>query len=676
METNIKISVIVPVYNTEKYIDECLESITNQTLKEIEILCINDGSTDNSLSILEAWKEKDKRIIVITKNNGGQSSARNLGLQYAKGDYISFIDSDDWIDNNYLEALCNSGEKERSDIVHGNLERIFFEEERKEKTSWINDVLESVDKKNLLDVKNKKVLINANHTCNKIYRRSFLIENKILFFEGLFWEDNPFVIMTTLMAKKMTIEKDVYYKYRIHSNGTTGTAIKDRKPFDIFEIMERLRVWFKEEKITENLEFEYLYADLLFSYLENFYMNRVYKSYKREFYILMKKALVNLEGYEKNYLKGKNNSFSIILNHKKGIYDFYNFNIKGIRRFKKMIKKILRKIKKTFILCTKSLKRGLIYLQNVITSIFKNETRYCVYGTLETEEWKKNYHFKNFISDENKPIKYSFYKPEYLFFEPFISKEEQIKIINKNKKAKKVFFSGECLHSPVVHPEMKKEYENSSIDTVDISLGFDFLEKENYIRYPLWILYYFKPTKNKDDIWKIVKEFNERSFNKTKFCSLVASHDKTGKRQELYDIVNSIDIVDCAGNFLHNDNSLRDSFNNNKELYLNQYKFNICPENFAYPGYVTEKLFQSLWSDSIPIYWGASNNPEPEVVNPKSFIYIDSEKANDSISLIKELHSNERSYKEFKKEPKLLESATDYIFELMKEMYTKFGELK
>ena len=99
----VKVSVVIPVYNVEDYLRDCLDSIVNQTLKDIEIICINDGSTDNSLEILEHYKSKDERIKVISQENGGISAARNKGIDLASGDYISFIDSDDYIDNNFYE---------------------------------------------------------------------------------------------------------------------------------------------------------------------------------------------------------------------------------------------------------------------------------------------------------------------------------------------------------------------------------------------------------------------------------------------------------------------------------------------------------------------------------------------------------------------------------------------
>lgn len=117
-----KISVIIPVYNTEKYIERCLNSIVNNTYKNIEIICINDGSTDNSRKILETFKKKDNRIVILDQKNGGVSAARNAGLRVATGDFVTFIDSDDWIHRKYLEVLLKNAKDE--DIVIGYYEKV------------------------------------------------------------------------------------------------------------------------------------------------------------------------------------------------------------------------------------------------------------------------------------------------------------------------------------------------------------------------------------------------------------------------------------------------------------------------------------------------------------------------------------------------------------------------
>lgn len=113
-----KVSVIVPVYNVEKYLSECLESLINQTLSDIEIICVNDGSTDDSRNVLERYAASDKRIAVVNQTNKGLSAARNSGVKTARGRYLYFLDSDDFIDRNALEYLYQEAEKYRLDILY------------------------------------------------------------------------------------------------------------------------------------------------------------------------------------------------------------------------------------------------------------------------------------------------------------------------------------------------------------------------------------------------------------------------------------------------------------------------------------------------------------------------------------------------------------------------------
>ena len=117
------ISIIIPVYNVSKYLRACLDSVINQTYKDLEIICINDGSTDDSLEILKEYANKDNRIIIIDKKNAGVSAARNDGIDRAGGEYLFCIDSDDYIDNDYLETYVRAIEKEDYDIVVGGFRR-------------------------------------------------------------------------------------------------------------------------------------------------------------------------------------------------------------------------------------------------------------------------------------------------------------------------------------------------------------------------------------------------------------------------------------------------------------------------------------------------------------------------------------------------------------------------
>lgn len=130
------VSIIVPIYNSEKTIKKCLDSVLVQTYRNIEIICVNDGSTDNSLNLLKEYSKKDNRIKVIVKSNGGVSSARNVGIKSAKGEYISFADSDDWLEKNMIEELVNVMESKNVDIVRCN----YYKDEDKKAPSFNEEI--------------------------------------------------------------------------------------------------------------------------------------------------------------------------------------------------------------------------------------------------------------------------------------------------------------------------------------------------------------------------------------------------------------------------------------------------------------------------------------------------------------------------------------------------------
>lgn len=129
--SKIKVSVIIPAYNAEKYIKMTVESIINQTLKEIEVIIINDGSTDNTLSIINELEKKDDRIIIINNENKGVSYSRNIGIKKSRGEYLAFIDADDWIEKNYLKDTYNIAEKQELDIVLTDIYRLFKKKKAK-----------------------------------------------------------------------------------------------------------------------------------------------------------------------------------------------------------------------------------------------------------------------------------------------------------------------------------------------------------------------------------------------------------------------------------------------------------------------------------------------------------------------------------------------------------------
>ena len=194
---NIKVSVIVPVYNSEKYLRDCLNSIVSQSLKEIEIICVNDGSKDNSLSILKSFAESDKRIIVINQGNAGASSARNTGLKIAKGEYIAFMDADDTIEHMAYKVAYDK-------IVAENADVLMFGETF---ISCENKVLK--DGFSMLDRK------GAMMPWNKLYKRDFLLANDFKFFEDAkCYNDECFNSIVLPKARKLVIISDKFYHYK------------------------------------------------------------------------------------------------------------------------------------------------------------------------------------------------------------------------------------------------------------------------------------------------------------------------------------------------------------------------------------------------------------------------------------------------------------------------------
>lgn len=223
-----KVSIIIPVYNTEKYLRECLDSVVSQTLKDIEIICINDGSTDNSLQILKEYAQNDNRIKIIDKENGGISFARNTGLQSATGKYVGFVDSDDWIELNFYEKLYNTAIKYGADIalteiIRTNNNRHFF----------------NLKKEKFADNTQKKFKLakipQYNYVWNKIYNREKLLKINIPFEEGIAFEDINWSPRVLYYMGRLVTVPDTKYFYRYNSVSIVNSmkdTLDDKKRLD------------------------------------------------------------------------------------------------------------------------------------------------------------------------------------------------------------------------------------------------------------------------------------------------------------------------------------------------------------------------------------------------------------------------------------------------------------
>lgn len=288
---SLKISVIIPVYNTSVYLEQCLESLISQTLMEIEIICINDGSTDNSLSILETYKNKDSRIKIINQQNKGQSSARNSGIEAAQGEYIAFLDSDDYVKNDFLEKLYKNAKNFDSDISMCSIE-IFDENTGKNYSHSPYLSLDIFDK----SFENRCFLPSETfdflfRICvvpwNKIYKRDFLNKNNLKFVENLNFEDNVFFIDAYTSAHRISIVKEELVIYRQNSQTSYSSAVKkhDKKKLDFFKIFELEEKILKQKNIYHQLKeyFEFTKLNSLKDWYDKITDIEVKKEYEKIF---------------------------------------------------------------------------------------------------------------------------------------------------------------------------------------------------------------------------------------------------------------------------------------------------------------------------------------------------------------------------------------------------------
>ena len=214
----IKISIIIPVYNSEKYLRTCLDSITNQTLKDIEIIIVDDGSVDKSSEIYNEYLNKDDRIIVIKQTNQKQGAARNRGIEISKGEYIGFVDADDYVDLTFFEKLYETATRYEADMAIAGLIKVCA---GKKKYKW------KFESEKLLTSDYDKFILGHQiknaAPYNKIYKRDFIEKNQIRFKENVFYEDGPFTVQAVYYANKIITVPEVFYYYLKNPTSTVNS---------------------------------------------------------------------------------------------------------------------------------------------------------------------------------------------------------------------------------------------------------------------------------------------------------------------------------------------------------------------------------------------------------------------------------------------------------------------
>lgn len=258
------------MYNVEKYLKQCLDSVINQTFSDMEIICVDDCSTDSSLAILKEYAQRDSRIKIIEQStNQGQSVARNVALEVSTGEYISFLDSDDWIETDFYEDLITRLERDNSDIAIGEMYYIF--PNHIEKGGWVNSYNFKNNKRVINSVKDKQNIIYGCTTTGKVYKSELIKNNNLRFPEGLYIEDVFYTFIITILSNKISLVRGAVLNYRQWEDSTMQNAKGNRIPFDIFKIYDKCEKFLKDmqlskeekkqyKKILDNFEIFNIYA--------------------------------------------------------------------------------------------------------------------------------------------------------------------------------------------------------------------------------------------------------------------------------------------------------------------------------------------------------------------------------------------------------------------------------
>lgn len=320
----VKISVIVPVYKTEEYLDVCLDSLLNQTFGDFEVICVNDGSPDSSLEILRAYSKLDKRIKVYSKKNGGLASARNFGMQYAKGEYITFVDSDDFLSPIALEKMYTNISENKSDFMFaygfqlfGMSGQIWEMPNKKEFSIHVKDSVFS--EKDLNAEFYMKMLCTA---WGKLYKRDFIKDFR--FSEDVIFEDVPFFANCWVAAKRISYVLEPLYFYRKHSAGTVSHP--NEKFIDIFKVNNMVTDIFAKYGKLEKYKTVLLVHQMETSLVR---MLEASGAVKREMFNQLKETYgaIDFNAYDMDILKRKNVYYAYQKILSKSYRDFRQFEI-------------------------------------------------------------------------------------------------------------------------------------------------------------------------------------------------------------------------------------------------------------------------------------------------------------------------------------------------------------
>ena len=288
----MKISVIVPVYNVSEYVDDCLDSLIRQTLKEIEIIVVNDGSTDNSQYIIDAYAKKYPNIKVYQKPNGGLSDTRNFGIQLATGEYITFVDGDDYVQNVMYEKMYQKAKEGDFDIVACDINYVYPDH---------SEVVHTTPTKDTSNI--KELFIDLYPTvCTKIFKRELFTKTKLLFKKDVWFEDVEFMYRLLPFVKNVGVVNKAYYQYVQREKSITSTV--SDKIYDYINNFNGLVEYYK----VNNLYDKY-YKELEYAYVRYVYATFIKSCLKYDYDKYMQAVDVAIENVNKHFPKYQKNGY-------------------------------------------------------------------------------------------------------------------------------------------------------------------------------------------------------------------------------------------------------------------------------------------------------------------------------------------------------------------------------
>ena len=249
-------------------------------------------------------------------------------------------------------------------------------------------------------------------------------------------------------------------------------------------------------------------------------------------------------------------------------------------------------------------------------------------------------------------------------------------VLHWHRAPMKLFYTEENTH---VQDSYWQQHENVWIKepSLALTMGFDYAEHPKYLRFPYWLEHMFAPEVSKEQITAFVEKYNisKDSAKRVKDCAFVCKKDYFGDRAQMADLVAQIMPMSYPSDFRHNDDDMRGQFKDDKIAYLRQFRFNLCPENTNNRGYVTEKIFEAIKAGCVPIYWGNEGYAEPDILNPKAIVYLDKDKPEEGLALLRKLYEDPIVYEEFASQPRFLPGAVDKIYAYYERMEEKLREV-